>query len=190
MLQGRLPLDLLSRNLQHYLHSSGSTSLSSAASRILSSTGAGPGGAATAAAPAGCVHSMVLAWGNGANYCLGTGATDLTSSPTRVEALLPGGEAGGGWGSSSGSDGAGGGSSVSDGVACGLVGPVALAAAKFHSAAVGCDGRLYTWGWGRGGRCVVWGMGCTRPAGAALPVAWCEGCHAISGRGVRRSSSL
>lgn len=29
---------------------------------------------------------------------------------------------------------------------------VALAAAKFHSAAVTADGRLWTWGWGRGGR--------------------------------------
>ncbi len=29
---------------------------------------------------------------------------------------------------------------------------VLLAAAKFHSAAVSLDGRLYTWGWGRGGR--------------------------------------
>ncbi len=29
---------------------------------------------------------------------------------------------------------------------------VALAAAKFHSAAVAEDGSLYTWGFGRGGR--------------------------------------
>ena len=31
-------------------------------------------------------------------------------------------------------------------------GVVALAAAKFHSAAVTAEGRLLTWGWGRGGR--------------------------------------
>jgi inhibitor of Bruton tyrosine kinase len=29
---------------------------------------------------------------------------------------------------------------------------VALSAAKFHSCAVTRDGKLYTWGWGRGGR--------------------------------------
>lgn len=29
---------------------------------------------------------------------------------------------------------------------------VAVSAAKFHSAAVSVDGRLLTWGWGRGGR--------------------------------------
>lgn len=29
---------------------------------------------------------------------------------------------------------------------------VALAAAKFHSAAVTAGGKLLTWGWGRGGR--------------------------------------
>lgn len=28
----------------------------------------------------------------------------------------------------------------------------AISAAKFHSAAVSVDGRLLTWGWGRGGR--------------------------------------
>ena len=33
-----------------------------------------------------------------------------------------------------------------------LAGAVAVAAAKFHSAAVTADGRLLTWGWGRGGR--------------------------------------
>ena len=31
-------------------------------------------------------------------------------------------------------------------------GVVALAAAKFHSAAVTVEGKLLTWGWGRGGR--------------------------------------
>ena len=31
-------------------------------------------------------------------------------------------------------------------------GVVALAAAKFHSAAVTAEGKLLTWGWGRGGR--------------------------------------
>jgi alpha-tubulin suppressor-like RCC1 family protein len=47
--------------------------------------------------------------------------------------------------------------------ALGQLQPVALAAAKFHSAALGHDGRVWTWGWGRGGRtgaarsaCVVW----------------------------------
>jgi alpha-tubulin suppressor-like RCC1 family protein len=29
---------------------------------------------------------------------------------------------------------------------------VQVAAAKFHSAALTADGRLFTWGWGRGGR--------------------------------------
>ena len=29
---------------------------------------------------------------------------------------------------------------------------VALVAAKFHGAALTADGRLFTWGWGRGGR--------------------------------------
>lgn len=30
--------------------------------------------------------------------------------------------------------------------------PVALAAGKFHSAAITASGQLYTWGWGLGGR--------------------------------------
>lgn len=50
------------------------------------------------------------------------GSTELTLTPTRVE--LP---------------------AEVDGVC-------ALAASKFHSAAVTCSGHLYTWGWGRGGR--------------------------------------
>lgn len=29
---------------------------------------------------------------------------------------------------------------------------VAISAAKFHSVAITADGRLLTWGWGRGGR--------------------------------------
>lgn len=63
----------------------------------------------------------VFSWGNGNNYTLGTGSTDLQLTPSRVESLHD-------------------------------AHIVLLSAAKFHSAAVSEDGRLWTFGWGRGGR--------------------------------------
>ncbi|GAX76187.1 hypothetical protein CEUSTIGMA_g3631.t1 [Chlamydomonas eustigma] len=65
---------------------------------------------------------MLYSWGSGANYQLGTGSTDFHEHPVRVDALGAG------------------------------VQIHILAAAKYHSAAVDSAGRLYTWGWGRGGR--------------------------------------
>lgn len=61
------------------------------------------------------------AWGNGANYGLGTGSTSVAATPGRLEGLR------------------------------GLR-VAALAAAKFHSVALTADGRVFTWGFGRGGR--------------------------------------
>ncbi|KAK9908199.1 hypothetical protein WJX75_004163 [Coccomyxa subellipsoidea] len=66
--------------------------------------------------------SEVYSWGNGANYQLGTEAEGLQLMPNRLDSLH------------------------------GTTPIVALAAAKFHSAAVAKDGSLYTWGFGRGGR--------------------------------------
>lgn len=88
-MQGRSPLDLLSKGLKAYLTSGTSTE--------------------------------VYTWGNGANYQLGTGAEGLQLVPYRVENLH--------------------GEDIAQ-----------VAAAKFHSAAVSRDGRLFTWGFGRGGR--------------------------------------
>lgn len=66
--------------------------------------------------------SEVYSWGNGANYQLGTEAEGLQLTPNRLDSLH------------------------------GTAPIVALAAAKFHSAAIAKDGSLYTWGFGRGGR--------------------------------------
>ena len=55
--------------------------------------------------------------------CPLTGSTDFHESPVRIDALH-------------------------DHEIC----VVQLAAAKYHSAAVDASGKLYTWGWGRGGR--------------------------------------
>lgn len=63
----------------------------------------------------------VWCWGNGTNFTLGTGKTDLQLTPARLDSLHG-------------------------------TGVVAVAAAKFHSAAVAADGSLRTWGWGHGGR--------------------------------------
>ena len=102
--QGRTPLDLLSKGLKGYLTAGTSTE--------------------------------VYSWGNGANYQLGSGAEGLQLVPSRVENLH--GE-----------------------------NTAAVAAAKFHSAAVSKEGILFTWGFGRGGRlgestlnCTPW---CLRP---------------------------
>ena len=70
------------------------------------------------------VQAEVFAWGNGANYQLGTGSAGILRAPGRVDALLPPASA-----------------------------PVtAIAAGRFHSAAVTREGELFTWGFGRGGR--------------------------------------
>lgn len=97
--QGRSPLDLLSAELKALLRPC-----------------AGGGGATTTDA---------YAWGNGANYGLGSGATGVAVAPQRLEALR--------------------GERVA-----------ALAAAKFHSVALTADGRVFTWGFGRGGRTGAW----------------------------------
>lgn len=67
------------------------------------------------------VHGHVFAWGNGSNFTLGTGSTDIQLMPTRVDALH-------------------------------MDNIMQVSAAKFHSAAVTSRGKLYTWGWGLGGR--------------------------------------
>lgn len=92
-----------------------------------------------------------------------TGSTDFAESPVRVEAI---GLEESATTSTSGSGGASkpvqpAGSSSTTATAtsngsnsaggAGLA-VVAVVAAKFHSAAVTADGRLWTWGWGRGGR--------------------------------------
>ena len=92
-MQGRSPLDLLSTELKTLLV---------------------PGGC-------GAITTDAFAWGNGANYGLGSGATGVAVAPQRLEALR--------------------GEHVT-----------ALAAAKFHSVALTDDGRVFTWGFGRGGR--------------------------------------
>ena len=89
LVQGRTPLDLLSKGLKGYLTAGTS--------------------------------AEVYSWGNGANYQLGSGAEGLQLVPYRVENLH--GE-----------------------------NTAAVAAAKFHSAAVSKEGVLFTWGFGRGGR--------------------------------------
>jgi len=70
-------------------------------------------------------RSAVWGWGSGSNYALGTGDTQLYAAPVRLEPLMQQQPQ-----------------------------PTmrVVAAAKFHSAAIDSEGRLWTWGWGRGGR--------------------------------------
>ena len=68
-----------------------------------------------------CSHGHVFSWGNGSNYTLGTGSSEVELAPSRVDALH-------------------------------MHDVVRVGAAKFHSAVVTADGKLFTWGWGRGGR--------------------------------------
>ncbi len=104
--QGRTPLDLLSKGLKGYLTAGTS--------------------------------AEVYSWGNGANYQLGSGAEGLQLVPYRVENLH--GE-----------------------------NTAAVAAAKFHSAAVSKEGLLFTWGFGRGGRLGESTLQCTPCCLRALP---------------------
>ncbi|EFJ52323.1 hypothetical protein VOLCADRAFT_102981 [Volvox carteri f. nagariensis] len=83
--------------------------------------------------------SAIYSWGSGANYQLGTGEKGGVA-----EVLTVVGESAGG--------------STDFHLnplrveALQGLGVVAVVAAKFHSAALTADGRLLTWGWGRGGR--------------------------------------
>lgn len=108
-----------------------------------------PGPAAAAAASIQTARHLVLCAGNGSNYTLGTGSTDLQLHPARLESLHD--------------------QQI-----------VAISAAKFHSAAVSVDGRLLTWGWGRGGRL---GKACWRHVSQCIPSA------SISGEGQQLRST-
>jgi hypothetical protein len=76
---------------------------------------------AVGGAGAAPARSALVAWGSGANWQLGVGSQELHLSPVRLDHGLSG-------------------ESVT-----------AVAAAKFHSAAV-AGGQVWAWGWARGGR--------------------------------------
>ncbi|KAL6767636.1 hypothetical protein ACKKBF_B36030 [Auxenochlorella protothecoides x Auxenochlorella symbiontica] len=78
----------------------------------------GPAARCGGAPPAG---ATLYAWGDGANFALGTGCVGVQPDPGAVDGL--------------------GGGQVAR-----------VGAGKFHSVALGCDGAVWTWGWGRGGR--------------------------------------
>ncbi|WIA38637.1 hypothetical protein OEZ86_001947 [Tetradesmus obliquus] len=155
--KGRLPLDLVSRELKQQLLLAQQGSSAAAAA-------AGPGQARAAAEASVAGFSCLYSWGNGANLTLGTGSTDLHLTPVRVELHHP--DAAAASSSSSGGSiisgpaaGTSGSSSSATGdshAAAAAPSPaeriVAASAAKFHSAVVTGGGRLFTFGYGRGGR--------------------------------------
>ncbi|CAI5498417.1 unnamed protein product [Closterium sp. Naga37s-1] len=118
-----------------------------------------------AAVPVGAqVQAEVFSWGNGANYQLGTGSTRIQRTPARIDGLATAtatATASPGDAAASVSDGDEGASAASGAAATpppasAAAGPaaavVAVAAGRFHSAAVTARGELFTWGFGRGGR--------------------------------------
>eukprot|EP00878_Enallax_costatus_P014455 GHUV01015119.1.p1 GENE.GHUV01015119.1~~GHUV01015119.1.p1 ORF type:complete len:305 (+),score=125.65 GHUV01015119.1:137-1051(+) len=132
--KGRLPLDLVSHDLKQQLRLTAAASTAGSSDEVVA-------------------YSNLYSWGNGANFTLGTGSTDLHLTPTRVEinhlessATVPGSSSGAGNAAATAS-------AATAAPAAAPVGHVVcLAAAKFHSAFVTGDGRLYTFGFGRGGR--------------------------------------
>ncbi|CAI5462978.1 unnamed protein product [Closterium sp. Yama58-4] len=171
---GRTPLQLLPRPL-HQAHDTPATlaaalpfvgELPSAAPRASDSPSAAEPPRASlrsAGVPVGAqVQAEVFSWGNGANYQLGTGSTRIQRTPARIDGLSTAtatGTGSTGDGAASASDGDEGASSAATAPpppACAAAGPaaavVAVAAGRFHSAAVTARGELFTWGFGRGGR--------------------------------------
>ncbi|CAI7862495.1 unnamed protein product [Closterium sp. NIES-53] len=110
------------------------------------------------------VQAEVFSWGNGANYQLGTGSTRIQRTPARIDGLATAtatATASPGDAAASVSDGDEGASAASGAAATpppasAAAGPaaavMAVAAGRFHSAAVTARGELFTWGFGRGGR--------------------------------------
>ncbi|CAI6012456.1 unnamed protein product [Closterium sp. NIES-65] len=167
---GRTPLQLLPRPL----HQAPDTlpfvgELPSAPSRDSASPSTAESPRASlrgASFPVGAqVQAEVFSWGNGANYQLGTGSTRIQRTPARIDGLTTTGSTGDG--AASVSDGEHAASSAAPSMhlaaatappppACAAAGPVAavvaVAAGRFHSAAVTARGELLTWGFGRGGR--------------------------------------
>jgi len=141
--KGRLPADLISSELRRrlgpwageLLHSGRRSRAAGVAvvapSASAAATGAAGGSAASLAAGGGAAsaapaptfeRSLLYAWGSGANWQLGVGSQEVNLAPIRVDHGLSGA----------------------------LI--TAVAASKFHSAAVTGDGRAWAWGWARGGR--------------------------------------